>query len=115
LAGPLIGGLLIASLGWRAIFFINLPLGLFAMFLTVRYARETTQSRDRGVELPGQLVAVIALTALAAAMAQHKQAASPTCLCWASSGRRPWREPPLWSSNGAGPGPCCRIPGLVRQ
>jgi DHA2 family methylenomycin A resistance protein-like MFS transporter len=67
-AGPLIGGLLIAVLSWRAIFFINLPLGALAILLTVRYASETTRSPDRGVDLPGQVAAVVALTALAAAM-----------------------------------------------
>ena len=48
-AGPLIGGLLIAAAGWRAIFFINLPIGLFAIGLTIRYARETPRSPERGV------------------------------------------------------------------
>jgi DHA2 family methylenomycin A resistance protein-like MFS transporter len=67
-AGPLIGGLLIAALSWRAIFFINLPVGLFAIFLTLRYVGETTRSRERGVDLPGQSVVIVALTALAAAM-----------------------------------------------
>ncbi len=67
-AGPLIGGLLIAAWSWRAIFFINLPLGVFAILATWRYARETSQSRDRRVDLPGQATAIVALTALAAAM-----------------------------------------------
>lgn len=35
--GPSLGGLLIAILGWRSIFFINLPLGLLAMLLAWRY------------------------------------------------------------------------------
>jgi EmrB/QacA subfamily drug resistance transporter len=35
--GPSLGGLLIASLGWRSIFFINLPLGLLTWFLAWRY------------------------------------------------------------------------------
>ncbi|HEY5318844.1 MAG TPA: DHA2 family efflux MFS transporter permease subunit [Solirubrobacteraceae bacterium] len=65
--GPLIGGLLIATLGWRSIFFINAPLGLVGIFLTVRWAAETSRSRDRGVDLAGQLSAVVALTALAGA------------------------------------------------
>jgi MFS family permease len=30
-AGPLVGGLLIAALGWRSIFLVNLPVGLIAM------------------------------------------------------------------------------------
>lgn len=66
-AGPVVGGLLIASLGWRSIFFINVPLGAAAIWLTVRYAAETSQSRDRGVDVPGQVVAVVALLALCAA------------------------------------------------
>jgi MFS transporter, DHA2 family, methylenomycin A resistance protein len=67
-AGPLIGGLLIAAAGWRAIFFINLPIGLLAIGLTIRYVRETPRSQDRSVDLPGQAAAILALTALAAAM-----------------------------------------------
>jgi Major Facilitator Superfamily. len=31
--GPSLGGMLIAGLGWRAIFLINLPLGILALFL----------------------------------------------------------------------------------
>ena len=67
-AGPVIGGVLIASVGWRAIFFINLPLGLLGIWLTMRYAGESTQSRDRPLDLTGQTAAVIAAAALAAAM-----------------------------------------------
>jgi DHA2 family methylenomycin A resistance protein-like MFS transporter len=65
--GPLVGGVLIATLGWRAIFFINVPIALAGIALTVRFAGETSQSRDRGVDIPGQVLAVLALTALVAA------------------------------------------------
>jgi DHA2 family methylenomycin A resistance protein-like MFS transporter len=65
--GPLIGGVLIASLGWRAIFFINAPIGLIGILLTLRYADETSQSRDRGIDVPGQLAAIACLTLLAGA------------------------------------------------
>ncbi len=35
--GPSLGGLLIAGLGWRSIFLINLPLGFLTLFLAYRY------------------------------------------------------------------------------
>jgi MFS transporter, DHA2 family, methylenomycin A resistance protein len=66
-AGPLAGGVLIASLGWRSIFFINVPVGAAGCWLTARYAAETPRARDRGVDLPGQAAAVLALAALAGA------------------------------------------------
>jgi MFS transporter, DHA2 family, methylenomycin A resistance protein len=66
-AGPVVGGVLIALVGWRGIFFINLPIGLTGMLLTARYAAETPQSRGRGLDVPGQLSAIVALAALAAA------------------------------------------------
>ncbi len=66
-AGPLVGGVLTSTLGWRAIFFINAPLGLAGIALTLRWASETSRSPDRGVDLWGQLAAIVALTALAAA------------------------------------------------
>jgi DHA2 family methylenomycin A resistance protein-like MFS transporter len=67
-AGPLLGGVLTSSLGWRSIFFINLPLGLAGILLTLRFASETPRATGRGVDLPGQLAAIVTLVALAGAM-----------------------------------------------
>jgi MFS transporter, DHA2 family, methylenomycin A resistance protein len=66
-AGPLVGGVLTATLGWRSIFFINAPIGLTGILLTARFAPETSRSRDRGVDTWGQLTAILGLTLLAAA------------------------------------------------
>jgi MFS transporter, DHA2 family, methylenomycin A resistance protein len=63
-AGPVIGGLLIAGLGWRAVFFINVPIGAAAWWLARRCAPETVPVRRR-IDLPGQLTAVTAMGALA--------------------------------------------------
>jgi DHA2 family methylenomycin A resistance protein-like MFS transporter len=65
--GPLIGGLLIASLGWRAIFFINAPIGAIGILATLHWAPETSRQEDESVDVGGQLAAVIALATLAGA------------------------------------------------
>jgi DHA2 family methylenomycin A resistance protein-like MFS transporter len=67
-AGPLVGGGLIAFAGWRWIFFVNLPIGLAGLWLTWRYAEETTRSPQRELDLPGQLAAIAALGSLAGAI-----------------------------------------------
>src|SRR3984957_4975198 len=67
-AGPLVGGALIALVGWRSIFFVNLPIGLAGLWLSWRYASETPRSPQREIDLPGQLAAIAALGCLAAAI-----------------------------------------------
>lgn len=65
--GPLVGGVLIATLGWRSIFFINAPAGLAGIWLTARFAAQTPRSASRGVDWWGQLSAIVALAAFAGA------------------------------------------------
>jgi DHA2 family methylenomycin A resistance protein-like MFS transporter len=67
-AGPLIGGALIAAVGWRAIFLVNVPIGLAAIWLTMRYTRETPPLPEQRLDLGGQVLAVLALGSLAAAI-----------------------------------------------
>jgi MFS transporter, DHA2 family, methylenomycin A resistance protein len=67
-AGPLVGGGLIALVGWRSIFLVNLPIGLVGLWLTWRYASETTRSPQREIDLPGQIAAIAALGCLAGAI-----------------------------------------------
>lgn len=59
-AGPLVGGLLVDSVGWRSIFWINLPVGLAALVLTLRFVPESRAPKARRVDPVGQLL-VIAL------------------------------------------------------
>ncbi|WP_328503229.1 MFS transporter [Streptomyces sp. NBC_00457] len=59
-AGPLVGGLLVESVGWRSIFWVNLPVGLAALLLTLRYVPESRADRARRPDPVGQLL-VIAL------------------------------------------------------
>jgi DHA2 family methylenomycin A resistance protein-like MFS transporter len=67
-AGPLAGGSLIALVGWRSIFLVNLPIGLVGLWLTWRYTSETIQSSYRELDLAGQAAAIGALGCLAGAI-----------------------------------------------
>ncbi|MGD0847014.1 MFS transporter [Bradyrhizobium sp.] len=68
ISGPLLGGALIALVGWRSIFLVNLPIGLAGLWLSWRYASETTRSPQREIDLPGQIAAIAALGCLAGAI-----------------------------------------------
>ncbi|WP_433325898.1 MFS transporter [Spirillospora sp. CA-294931] len=59
-AGPLVGGLLVDSVGWRAIFWINVPVGAAALVLTALFVPESRADRPRRADPLGQLL-VIAL------------------------------------------------------
>ena len=67
-AGPLAGGLLIQMSGWRAIFLVNLPIGVLGLLLTWRYIEETPPKRNRQLDLPGQAAAMLTLGLLAASI-----------------------------------------------
>ncbi|MEU3526767.1 MFS transporter [Streptomyces sp. NPDC038707] len=61
-AGPVAGGVLTSALGWRAIFFLNLPVGLLALWLMRRVP--ASPRRRTPVDLAGQGTAVVTLAAL---------------------------------------------------
>jgi DHA2 family methylenomycin A resistance protein-like MFS transporter len=65
-AGPIVGGLLVAGIGWRSIFFVNVPLGAIGIWLTLRYVAETRPGKS-AFDLPGQVSAVVFLGTLTAA------------------------------------------------
>jgi DHA2 family methylenomycin A resistance protein-like MFS transporter len=63
-AGPTLGGVLVDALGWRAIFWINLPVGLVALLLTARSVRESHGDTQRKLDAVGQVLATVSLAAL---------------------------------------------------
>jgi DHA2 family methylenomycin A resistance protein-like MFS transporter len=62
-AGPVLGGILTAALGWRAIFLVNLPIAAAAGELLRRHVGETPRHRHP-LDLPGQILATAGLAAL---------------------------------------------------
>ncbi|KPI05553.1 drug resistance transporter, EmrB/QacA subfamily [Actinobacteria bacterium OK074] len=59
-AGPLVGGFLVESAGWQSIFWINIPVGIAALLLTLRFVPESRAPKARRPDPVGQLL-VIAL------------------------------------------------------
>lgn len=64
-AGPILGGVLTDTVGWRAIFLVNLPVAALAAVGILAYVVETTR-RHHPLDPPGQLLVVTALGALSA-------------------------------------------------
>ncbi|KRE27980.1 MFS transporter [Mycobacterium sp. Soil538] len=59
--GPIVGGLLIQTVGWRSVFWINLPICAAALLLTAIFVPETKSATMRNVDPIGQLLAVVTL------------------------------------------------------
>jgi MFS family permease len=69
--GPSLGGVLIAGLSWRAIFLVNVPLGVLTFLLAYRYLpidRGDPQNARAGFDLVGTLLLALTLAAYALAM-----------------------------------------------
>ncbi|MGW7001730.1 MFS transporter [Streptomyces sp. NPDC054933] len=60
-AGPVIGGLLVETTGWRAIFWLNVPIGLLALTLTKLFVPESRAPKPRRVDPVGQLLMITLL------------------------------------------------------
>ncbi|MEU9004115.1 MFS transporter [Streptomyces sp. NPDC048551] len=73
-AGPLIGGLLVDSVGWRSIFWVNLPVGLVALALTLRYIPESRSDRPRRPDPVGQLLVMALLGTVTYAIIEAPEA-----------------------------------------
>ena len=61
---PLIGGWLVGTVGWPAIFYINLPLALGAILLAVRFVEESRESGEGRTDYAGALLATAGLGGL---------------------------------------------------
>ena len=61
-AGPVVGGVLTSAVDWRAIFFLNLPVGVIAVLANVHGPRSPRKRTP--LDLPGQAAAIVAIGAL---------------------------------------------------
>jgi len=70
-AGPSLGGWLMGALSWRAVFYINVPIGLVAVWLSFRFIpRDPPSDKPERFDLPGAALSLSGLVALLLALSQ---------------------------------------------
>ncbi len=62
--GPALGGLLVQISSWRAVFIVNLPVGLVAIILTALFVPESKAAKARRIDPLGQVLVIAALATL---------------------------------------------------
>ena len=72
--GPIVGGALTDGVGWRSIFWINVPIGLAAIVLTALYVPESRASRPRRIDPVGQLLVIVLFASLTYAIIEAPNA-----------------------------------------
>lgn len=85
-SGPMIGGLLISSFSWRAIFWVNIPIGILGTYLAIRHVPDTRPVKGQKFDIVGAALLSIALftLSLGLTLGQDRGFTSPLILgCFA--------------------------------
>jgi EmrB/QacA subfamily drug resistance transporter len=72
--GPIVGGALVDAVSWRAVFLVNVPVGLVAIGLTALFVPESRAARPRRIDPPGQVLVIVGLATLTYAIIEGPRA-----------------------------------------
>src|ERR1700752_5162107 len=80
--GPILGGVLTDTIGWRYIFWLNAPVGVIALLMTYRYLPESRDPDAASIDVPGQTLAMVGLGTLTVVLVEGRTlpAACPVAL-----------------------------------
>ena len=80
--GPTVGGVLVETIGWRSIFWVNVPVGVVVTLLTLRYVDESRDDHPRTLDLVGQglFMAMVGAFAFAVIEGPKRGWTAPTIL-----------------------------------
>lgn len=70
--GPTVGALLVDTLGWQSIFFLNLPIGLITLVIAMSFVAESSHPEGKHIDLPGQTLVIMLLVALTYAVIESQ-------------------------------------------
>jgi EmrB/QacA subfamily drug resistance transporter len=85
LLGPLVGGLLVDSIGWRFAFLANVPILLFALWVTIVHVRESTDlDPSTDFDWLGSLVAALAVGGLSIGLIRGQESEWQDGVAWAA-------------------------------
>jgi EmrB/QacA subfamily drug resistance transporter len=60
-SGPLVGGILVQAIGWRSVFWVNIPVGIAAIILTQKFVPESKAPHPRRLDPVGQVLMILTL------------------------------------------------------
>ncbi|MBM7616870.1 DHA2 family multidrug resistance protein [Weissella uvarum] len=85
-SGPLVGGFLVETFGWPSIFYVNVPVGLIAFYLSWKYVKETpSYGKGQRLDLLGMALSGAALFTLVYGLIEKEHH-----YAWAWSDARVW-------------------------
>jgi EmrB/QacA subfamily drug resistance transporter len=86
--GPLLGGLLVQLIDWRAVFWVNIPVGIAAILLTAKFVPESRAPHPRRLDPVGQVLMIFTLGLLVFGIIEapgHGWGSDPILACFAGA------------------------------